>query len=173
MSLLAGLVQRGGHPAAVRPTIPLPPGEKEYASFLADVDDYHSAEVDLASGIFAADGLFFAAAGPDTGETGWQWRGRKPVVVTSRRLVLDDTDHEFRSLITIQPDPLDFAVTLFFQGAQPIKLRGPWVPWMTVVLCAELFGTAWPPGHSPLPDVRLPGQRVGGTTIKTMCENLP
>ena len=159
MSMLAGLVQRGGHPAAVKPTLALLPGEKEYASFLADVEAYYSAEVDLSSGIFASGGLFFSGKSEGGAEEGWRPQGRKPVVVTSRRLVIDGVDHEFRSLITIQPNPLDFAVTLFFQGGQPIMLRGPWVPWMTVVLCAEMFGTAWPPGHSPLPEVRLPSQR--------------
>jgi hypothetical protein len=31
-------------------------------------------------------------------------------------------------------------------------LSGPWVPWLSVVICAELYGTAWPP-------VSVPAQR--------------
>jgi hypothetical protein len=42
---------------------------------------------------------------------------------------------------------------------------------MTVVLCSEMFGTPWPPGQSPLPQLQLPAQR--GAANKTICENAP
>jgi hypothetical protein len=102
MSLLAALIQRGGQPAAVKPTMALRPDEKEYASFLVDVEEYHSAEVDLSSGIFASDGLFFPGLDAEAGaEEGWQPQSRQGIVVTTRRIVLG-TDYEFRDLITIQ-----------------------------------------------------------------------
>lgn len=153
MTMLASLVQRGGHPAAVRPTMPLVAREKQYASFPADVRLFHSAKVDLSHSI---GGLFLGGgAGPE----GWTDEGRRMVVVTSRRIVVRDVDHEFRSLISLQPNPLDFSVTLYFQGFAPLELSGPWVPWMTVVLCAEMFGSPWPPGRAPLPDLQVPAQR--------------
>ena len=160
MSMLVRLVQRGGHPVAVTPTTELSPGEKQYGSFLVDVSAYFSTKVDYSSSIFASGGLFFTGHSRATRE-GWQDGDRQGVVVTSQRLLLGDAAYDFRSLILIQPNPLDWSVNLYFQGAQPIMLRGPWVPWMTVVMCAELYGSPWPPGHAPEMDIR----------IKDMCEN--
>jgi hypothetical protein len=34
-----------------------------------------------------------------------------------------------------------------------MRLRGPWVPWMTVVICAVLFHQPWPPGYQPPPSL--------------------
>jgi hypothetical protein len=160
MSMLVRLVQRGGHPAAVAPTTELGSGEKQYGSFLVDVSDYFSAKVDYSSSIFASGGLFFTEYSTEV-QDGWRGDRRQAAVVTSQRLMLGETAHDFRSLILVQPNPLDWSVNLYFQGAQPIMLRGPWVPWMTVVMCAELYGSPWPPGH--IPDVDVP--------IKVMCEN--
>lgn len=165
MSMLLRLVQRGGHPAAVAPTIDLQASEKEYGSFLADVSAYFSTKVDYSSSIFASGGLFFSGGGTET-RAGWHPQGRKGVTVTSQRLLVADDAYDFRSLILVQPNPLDWSVNLYFQGAQPIMLRGPWVPWMTVVMCAELYGSPWPPGHVPAGHV--PGDDI---PIKVMCEN--
>ncbi len=152
MSLLARFVQRGGQPAAVTPTVPLAAGEKEYGAFPADVSAYFSTDVDYSSSIFASGGLFFTGSSAET-RGGWRSQGRQSVTITSQRLILRDEDveraYEFRSLILIQPNPLDWSVNLYFQGAQPIMLRGPWVPWTTVVMSAELYGCPWPPGQVP------------------------
>jgi hypothetical protein len=40
--------------------------------------------------------------------------------------------------------------------AEPVVLGGPWVPWMSVVICSELYGTAWPPDDTP---ADMPAQR--------------
>lgn len=160
MSMLVRYVQRGGHPVAVTPTIELAAEEKQYGSFLVDVSAFFSTKVDYSSSIFASGGLFFTGHSTAPRE-GWQNGDRQAVVVTSQRLLLGDTSYDFRSLILIQPNPLDWSVNLYFQGAQPIMLRGPWVPWMTVVMCAELYGSPWPPGQ--VPEVDIP--------IKVMCEN--
>ncbi|WP_146164320.1 hypothetical protein [Pseudosporangium ferrugineum] len=163
MSLLARLVQRGGHPAPVRPTVALGADEEQYGAFLVDVLAYHSADVDYSSSIFASGGLFFTGSGT-AARSGWRGEGRQAATITSQRLLLGEGDrqraYDFRSLILIQPNPLDWSANLYFQGAQPLMLRGPWVPWMTVVMSAELYGTPWPPGH--LPDTELP--------IKASCE---
>jgi len=160
MSMLVRLVQRGGHPAAVAPTVDLRAGEKQYGSFLVDVATYFSTTVDYSSSIFASGGLFFTGSSTET-QAGWHDGERRPAIVTSQRLLLGDVEYDFRSLILIQPNPLDWSVNLYFQGAQPIMLRGPWVPWLTVVMCAELYGSPWPPGHASETDI----------PIKVMCEN--
>ena len=152
MSLLARFVERGGHPAPVTPTVPLGPGEKEYGAFLAEVSAYFSTDVDYSSSIFASGGLFFTGSSAET-RGGWRSQGRQRVTITSQRLILAGRDgeraYEFRSLILVQPNPLDWSANVYFQGAQPLMLRGPWIPWMTVVMSAELYGCPWPPGQSP------------------------
>ncbi|MGW4940413.1 hypothetical protein ACWEOZ_02330 [Actinoplanes sp. NPDC004185] len=164
MSMLVRHVQRGGHPVAVTPTVELQAEEKQYGSFLADVSAYFSTKVDYSSSIFASGGLFFtghSAEQTSEARAGWSDGERQAATVTSQRLLVGGTAYDFRSLIMIQPNPLDWSVNLYFQGAQPIMLRGPWVPWMTVVMCAELYGSPWPPGHAPEMDI----------PIKDMCEN--
>ena len=152
MSLLARFVQRGGHPAPVTPTVRLGAGEKEYGAFPADVSAYFSTDVDYSSSIFASGGFFFTGSSAET-RGGWRFQGRQRVTITSQRLILGDEDveraYEYRSLILLQPNPLDWSVNVYFQGAQPIMLRGPWIPWMTVVMSAELYGCPWPPGQVP------------------------
>jgi hypothetical protein len=159
MSLLARFVQRGGHPAPVTPTLRLEPGEKQYGAFPADVSAYFSTDVDYSSSIFASGGFFFTGSSRES-RGGWRPQGRQAVTVTSQRLVLGEGDgeqaYEFRSLILIQPNPLDWSVNLYFQGAQPLMLRGPWIPWTTVVMSAELYGSPWPPGA--VPDVEIPAR---------------
>jgi hypothetical protein len=156
MSLLARFIQRGGHPAAVTPTIALRPDEKQYGSFLADVLTYSS------EGIYAGGGIFWSGSHA-AGGTGWHAAGRQAVTVTSERVVLQAKTiegYEFRTLILVQPNPLDWSVNLYFQGAQPIMLRSVWVPWMTVVMSAELYGSPWPPGHAPGSDIPIRASAV-------------
>lgn len=159
MALLARLVQRGGHPAPVTPTLALAAGEKQYGAFPADVSAYFSTDVDYSSSIFASGGFFFTGSSRED-RAGWRFQGRQAVTITSQRLVLGEGDdaraHEFRSLILIQPNPLDWSVNLYFQGAQPLMLRGPWIPWTTVVMSAELYGSPWPPGA--VPDIEFPAR---------------
>ncbi|WP_305787853.1 hypothetical protein [Symbioplanes lichenis] len=195
MWLLARFVQRGGHPAAVAPTVELRAGEKQYGAFPADVLSYSSDGVYVGGGLFWGGGIGTAdeidegrsragnkaketagkktgkeaekprgtsddesSAAPTTDEDQWQPRDRQGVTVTSERLLLVDArggveEHDFRDLILVQPNPLDWSVNLYFQGTQPIMLRSPWIPWMTVVLCAELYGSPWPPGQIPGSDL--------------------
>ncbi|MFI5938513.1 hypothetical protein [Actinoplanes sp. NPDC051494] len=150
MSLLARFVQRGGHPAPVMPTVALRPGEQQYGAFLADALTYQ------ADGVFTDNGLLWSGSG-----TGWQSHGRPAVTITSERLLVDGDGYEFRDLVMVRPNPLDWSVNLYFQGHPPLMLRGTWVPWMTVVMCAEVYGSPWPPGHVAGPDA----------PITVMCEN--
>jgi len=122
MMLLAALVERGGRPAAVSPTVRLREGENQYGWFPADV---------------AGD-------------------GRRVVVVTDQRIILGDREWSLRSLGRVEAEPADWAIRLWMWGrSAPLELSGPWVPWMGVVLCAELYGAALPPEEKVL----VPGPR--------------
>ena len=118
MTMLAGYVRRGGRPAAVAPTIPLRPGEKQYGWFPVTVD----------------------------GE-------RRLAVVTSHRLIAGE-EFELSRIDRVRPVAGEWSVALDLRGRGPLMLTGPWVPWLGVVLCAELYGTVWPP-----PVVAIPGPR--------------
>ena len=114
MSMLAGLVERGGRPAPVSPTIPLLPGEKQYGWFPVHV------------------------AGA----------GRRLAVITSRRLILGAEEFSLRSLAGLRPRPDEWVLTLDVRGRKAVEISGPWVPWLSVVICAEMYGAAWPPGYA-------------------------
>ncbi|HWS33271.1 MAG TPA: hypothetical protein VN408_11070 [Actinoplanes sp.] len=116
MSMLAGLVERGGRPAAVTATIPLRSGEKQYGWFPVDV----------------------------TGA------GRRLAVVTSERLILGGEEYRLRSMTRLRPRPGDFTLALDLRDGHVVEVTGPWVPWLGVVLCAEIHGAAWPPGYAPV-----------------------
>ncbi|MFC6562291.1 hypothetical protein [Actinoplanes utahensis] len=130
MSMLAGLVERGGRPAPVSPTIPLRAGEKQYGWFPVDV----------------------------TGA------GRKLAVITSQRLILGDDEYPLRSVCGLRPRPEDWALTVDARGGRSVEIVGPWVPWLGVVLCAEIHGAAWPPGYAPV----IPAPRRRPRTLETI-----
>jgi hypothetical protein len=86
--------------------------------------------------------------------------GRQLAVVTNERLMVGSAVHRLAVLDSIEPDPAHWSATLRFRGTAAVVVRGPWVPWLTVVLCAELYGTAFPPGYAPQPEFRIPAQRI-------------
>jgi hypothetical protein len=121
MSMLAALVQRGGRPAAVAPTIPLRAGEKQYGWFPVSVDG----------------------------------AGRRVAVITNQRLIVGDEEVTLRSISRVRPEPADWSVILELYGRPaPLALSGPWVPWLSVVICAELYSSATPPGQPAVPAPR-------------------
>jgi hypothetical protein len=92
-------------------------------------------------------------------------RGRQLATITNQRLRLANDDLRLASIVAVEPDPATFTLTLRLRNADPITLRGPWVPWLSVVLCAELYGAAFPPGYQPLERVAtIPAQRLAGAT---------
>ncbi|MFC4063938.1 hypothetical protein [Actinoplanes subglobosus] len=116
MRMLAGLVERGGRPAAVSPTVPLWAGEKQYGWF----------PVDVIGG------------------------GRRLAVITSQRLLLDDESFALRAVTGLRPRPDEWALAFDVRGRGTVEIVGPWVPWLSVVLCTEIHGAAWPPGYAPM-----------------------
>ncbi|MGX6601621.1 hypothetical protein ACWKSP_05705 [Micromonosporaceae bacterium Da 78-11] len=133
MSMLAALVQRGGRPAAVAPTIPLRVGEKQYGWFPVSVDG----------------------------------AGRRVAVITNQRLIVGDEEFALRSISRVHPEPADWSVALEVRGrVGTLVLSGPWVPWLSVVICAELYATAWPPGHAMVTTVPAPRR---GRVTAALC----
>jgi hypothetical protein len=94
---------------------------------------------------------------------------RRLAVITNRRLVAGE-EISLRSIVRVRPEFAEWAVTLHLGGrAEPVRLSGPWVPWMSVVICAELYGTALPPGHPPVPAVPAPRR---GPVVASICPNI-
>ncbi|GIE98141.1 hypothetical protein [Paractinoplanes rishiriensis] len=76
-------------------------------------------------------------------------RGRRRIaVITNLRLIVGE-EYPLWAITRVRPVPGEWSVALEFRGREPIVLGGPWVPWLSVVICAELYGTAWPPVFVP------------------------
>lgn len=72
-------------------------------------------------------------------------------VVTNLRLIVGGHEVPLWAITAIRPGAVPWSVALEVRGRnEPLMLSGPWVPWMSVVLCAELYGTAWPPAYAPV-----------------------
>jgi hypothetical protein len=178
MSMLIAHVQQGGRPQVTAPTIMCRAGEQQLGTMPVDAQVYCSADVEYSSSMFAAGGLFFTAATLATSAainsknrrkaeaaSKPQWRpwGRFPAIITNQRLMLMTeqwTSYDFQRLVMIEPNPLDYSLAVHFEDKYPLMLRGPWVPWATVAICATLFGSPWPPGYNPPPTVQIPVQPV-------------
>lgn len=93
--------------------------------------------------------------------------GRRIAVITNLRLIVGE-EFPLWSITRVRPVAGEWSVALETRGrAEPMVLSGPWVPWLSVVICAELYGTAWPPAYVPAPRGRraavaaCPGRRNG------------
>jgi hypothetical protein len=74
---------------------------------------------------------------------------RRIAVITNLRLIVGE-EIPLWAITRIRPGNGVYAVALDIRGREePLVLSGPWVPWMSVVICAELYGTAWPPAYGP------------------------
>lgn len=79
---------------------------------------------------------------------------RRVAVITNHRLIVGE-EHALGRIIRVRPVPGEWSVSLDLRGRDhPLVLSGPWVPWLSVVICAELYGTAWPP--PAIPEQRRP-----------------
>ncbi|GIF27003.1 hypothetical protein BJ973_007006 [Actinoplanes tereljensis] len=92
-------------------------------------------------------------------------RERQIAVITNLRLIVGE-EYALWQFTGVRAIPGEWSVELNVRGREaPLILSGPWVPWMSVVLCSELYGTAWPPGSLPAPRRRqvavCPGRRGG------------
>lgn len=116
MHMLAGLIRRGGRPAAVAPTVPLREAEKQYGWFPVVI------------------------GGTD----------RRIAVITNQRLIIGE-EYALGQIARVRPIPGEWSVALDLHDRSSLLLSGPWVPWMSVVICAELYGTDTPPVAVPAP----------------------
>lgn len=176
MTMLIDHVQGGGKPAVTAPTIMCRAGEAQLGTFPADLQIFCGADVEYSSSMFAAGGLFFTAASlaasaainanqrrkaEAAAAAQWRPQGRFPAIITNQRLLLMTSSwssYHYQRLLMIEPFPMDYAVALHFEGVEPLRLRGPWVPWATVAICATLFDAPWPPGYNPPPPLNAAAQ---------------
>ena len=94
-------------------------------------------------------------------------RERRIAVVTNLRLMITgEAEIPLWAITAIRAGAEPWSVVLTVRGrGEPLELSGPWVPWMSVVLCAELYGTAWPPAFAPLVGVPAPRRTREGFCV--------
>jgi hypothetical protein len=91
---------------------------------------------------------------------------RQVAVITNLRLILAE-EFPLWQINRVRPIAGEWSVAIEIRARSAIVLSGPWVPWLSVVICAELYGTPWPPAHVPAPRARrgavaaCPGRRAG------------
>lgn len=86
---------------------------------------------------------------------------RRIAVVTNLRLIVGE-EIPLWAITRITPGAGPWSVVLHIRGRrEPIVLSGPWVPWMSVVVCTELYGSAWPPAFAPVAAVPAPAYGEG------------
>ncbi|MEU8082668.1 hypothetical protein AB0B57_03415 [Micromonospora sp. NPDC049101] len=180
MTLLIARVQAGQQPLATPPTIACRPQEVQYGTLPVNMSIFCGADVEYSSSMFSAGGLFLTAASlaasaavnannrrkaQAAAAPQWRLMGRFPAIVTSERLLVmagQWSSYYHDHLLMIEPNPLGYSVALHYERTEPIMLHGPWVPWATVAICASRWGTPWPPGFVPPPQlqavVRPPAQ---------------
>jgi hypothetical protein len=92
--------------------------------------------------------------------------GRRIAVITNLRLILGE-EFPLWQINRVRPIAGQWSVAIELRGRPAMVLSGPWVPWLSVVICAELYGTPWPPPYVPTPRPRrgavaaCPGRRTG------------
>lgn len=169
MCRLIDKVSRGDRPDVIPPTVMVRQGETQYGALVAEAQAFFSTTVEYNTGGYGVSGgLLFVAAGMAAGavrdsnakrraeaESMAQWRplGRLSVAVTDQRLLLmiegTWSVYHLRDLVSLQPELPHWALVLNFDGKPPLRLRGPWVPWLTVVITSIAFGRPWPNGFPP------------------------
>jgi hypothetical protein len=161
---LAELVARGGRPPAIAPTILLRPDEVQHGSLYLDCQTYSSADVRHTSEYPLNPTLLGAATSAlrnarnrsrarQLAKAQWRGLGHVATVITNQRLLLliDNqwSTFDLSLLVGMQPDARRWTVLLTFEATPPLLLRGPWAPWLVVVISACRYGTPWPPGTPP------------------------
>jgi hypothetical protein len=178
MCRLIDKVTHGGRADSCPPTIALRPGEIQHGALQIEAQAYYSQTVEYTTGGYGfGGGLLFVGAGMAAGairdanvkrraemEAMAQWRliGLVACAVTNQRLLIQVEgqwqSYPLRNLVSLTPELPAWALVLAFEGQPPVRLRGPWVPWLTVVITSLQFNQPWPNGFPP-PIVLGPRQR--------------
>lgn len=155
-------------------TIRLKPDERQYSDTGMEYARYRPHGVASTGDAVLAGGPLYGAAGivaagvtaadiPDPvtrqrieATAAAQWGEVIParVVLTDRRLVYQLygrwSSFALNAIVDVLPNPVMRLVVLTFETMEPMRLRGPWAPWVGVALCKLVFDAPWPPGF-PVP----------------------
>ncbi|TDO39283.1 hypothetical protein [Paractinoplanes brasiliensis] len=157
MTMLTALVRRGGRPAAVAPTIALRAAEKQYGWLPVTVNGGRR-EIAVVTNLRLIVGgheiPLRAITAVRPGAVPWsvalEFRGPGRSVCPTE----DGGSSGGPAEGLTRGGPAE-PLTRGGPGGV-LTLSGPWVPWMSVVVCAELYGTAWPPAFAPVTSVPSP-----------------
>jgi hypothetical protein len=165
MLQLVEIVEKNGSLPVVPPAIMLRPGEVQHGGrFIVDCLVHCGADVEYSQGYAVSGGLLFTAVGMAIGEASLararreafayarpQWRiaGRMPLFLTNQRLLImadgQWKSYWLESLVSMDVRVEAYAVELYCESENPLRLIGPWVPWLAVAISALRTPQPWPP----------------------------
>ena len=158
---LAAWLRDGGQPPTVATPLVLAPGEVVHATAPVEVAMYHGMDVEYGGGAFVGGASWkgFAATAAASAmynshqrrkaesQSMAQWRsyGVQWVTVTSTRFLFMVEGEMIAyglydgTILAFEPNWQEFAATLHVNGGSPIGMRGPGVPYLSVLLSSFLF----------------------------------
>jgi len=165
MLQIVEIVGTSGSLPVVPPAIMLRPGEVQHGGqFIVDCLVHCGADVEYAQGYAVSGGLLFTAVGMAIGEASLargrreayayarpQWRraGRMPLFLTNQRLLImaegQWKSYWLESLVSMDVRVEAYAVELYCESENPLRLIGPWAPWIAVAIRALRQPQPWPP----------------------------
>jgi hypothetical protein len=188
MCRLIGVVAGGGRPDPIPPTVLTRAGESQLGAMVVEAHQFCGIDVEYSTGGYAAGGgLLFVGAAMAAGAihdsnkrrraealAAPQWRpiGWVSAAVTNQRLLLMMQGtwhaHHLGNLVSILPDAARYAVTMHFDRESALMLRGPWVPWLTVVVSWAIFGRPWPNTSAPPIPILPAGPQVVQSQLQAL-----
>jgi hypothetical protein len=166
----------GGGLRAAPTSLLLNPTEVPYADLALEYARYYSMTVPYgrqrtllfgSAPLFAAGLLLDAAANSSAkrqaeAAASAQWREihSTRVVLTDQRILVlvEGTWLEFwhGAMLDIWPDPQHWTWCAAYVGCEPLRLRGPWAPWLCVAVSATVCGRDWVASHAAFAPLRRP-----------------
>lgn len=173
---LAHHVQSGGTPSVQPPSIMLAHGEVQHGQMPFEMWRFFGMDVSYSTNYLWLGGPLLGAAtlaasaaanasrkARAEAQARAQWRpfGPTPAIVTNHRLLQlyqgQWLSFHHDALIEVRPDPRNWTVVLMYEGTDAMMLRGPWVPWLCVLIFALRHGTPWQPGTDYRPVFGITG----------------
>lgn len=154
------------HIAAGRPLVPVPSmmvlqhGEVPYGEVVLEYSRFYSMDVKaqqrsgfyFGSAAFVAGGLIGDAVGnanararaASMSQAQWRFNAPVPVVVTNQRTLamFEGRWIEFahEAVLAFYPEPQNYTFVLTFGVTSPLRLTGPWAPWMSLMVAVGIYG---------------------------------